>query len=165
MSATDGPVTVTRKKVNEAVKSGLDACYRHRGRPLSAAIVRARLRMIGDFVKAFKVENHGLLPSRVQIAEGTGMTVKQVFLVTYVMMNRENEAKRKQYVQYGLCHDMPETCGPCAGCLGPCGGSGKARAGIGCHEPVRSEQSRTKRPVSLGLGDAREVPLHLGCEP
>ena len=118
------------------------------GRSLSRAENERRKNLVSNFLLA----QPGA--SRREIAEATGLTIKQV---SRTMRIAEHEVTQTRYPRRSECHDLPKSCKTCEGCLGLC-------ANPKCGKPVRQDQSRVKVMVSGAGKTSREAYVHLGCK-
>ena len=121
------------------------------GHTLPRRLIRARRRLIREFLDGHPGA------SAAQISQATGLSEKQVYRVTHIEDIRRARKQRTEeyaYKRFAQCPGRPETCGPCAWCVGVC---------PECNEAVTTRQSRTK---VWGMGNDQpphEAWLHLAC--
>lgn len=110
---------------------------------LSEEELARRARIIREAKKQYKGASLRLL------SDVTGLSVKKIWYTLNLVKLRRQAERLVRMEKHGLCEGMPDTCGPCADCLGVCGV---------CKKPIKREQSYTKTVRS-----GREVKIHLEC--
>lgn len=111
------------------------------GTPLPEAEKKRRHKIVHAFLA------HNPEATRGEVADAVGLTPKQVDTA-------KRYIPRRSIFYYGRCAGQPETCGPCAECVGIC---------PKCTLPIRDFQSRTKI-VMTKCGITRQVYIHLACK-